>query len=91
MTEEARRRIESTLCENVQAGALIPGTGGFRKLRHARQAGKRGGLRVIYFPDLPCNRIYMILAYGKAQKDSLTGEEKSRLRELAQALKEEEC
>jgi hypothetical protein len=37
---------------NPEAGALIRGTGGLRKLRFAderRGKGKRGGLRVIYY------------------------------------------
>jgi hypothetical protein len=42
--------LQLFLMEQPEAGAIMPGTGGFRKLRwrdlHERQ--KRGGLRIIY-------------------------------------------
>jgi hypothetical protein len=45
------KSLQSFLLRNPEAGAVIEGTGGLRKLRHAdpqRNKGKRGGLRVIY-------------------------------------------
>jgi len=45
------RALQLHLARNPEAGDVIPGTGGFRKLRWAdrrRGKGKRGGLRVIY-------------------------------------------
>lgn len=38
------------MLQNPDAGQLVPGSGGVRKLRWERSGiGKRGGLRVIYF------------------------------------------
>jgi hypothetical protein len=92
LAEDDRRAIEAELCRDLQAGALMKRTGGFRKLRHAlKGSGRSGGVRVIYFPDERCGRIYMILAYGKSRKETLTREEENQLRKLATHLKNEAC
>jgi len=52
LDDDAFLGLQRLLMLNPEAGALIPGTGGLRKLRFAderRQKGKRGGLRVIYY------------------------------------------
>jgi len=52
LDDSAFLRLQRLLMVNPEAGALIPGTGGLRKLRFAderRGKGKRGGLRVIYY------------------------------------------
>ena len=52
LDDDAFMRLQRLLMCNPETGALIPGTGGLRKLRFAderRQKGKRGGLRVIYY------------------------------------------
>lgn len=80
------------MCEDLEAGDLIKRTGGFRKLRYALEGrGKSGGARVIYFPDEDCGRVYMILAHGKGEKETLTQREENELRKLATKLKNEEC
>jgi hypothetical protein len=90
--EEDRRALEAELCRDLDAGDLIKRTGGFRKLRHPLEGGgKSGGVRVIYFPDEPCGRVYMILAYGKGKKETLTRAEENELRKLATDLKNEDC
>ena len=92
LTGEDRRAIEGALRADLEAGALIRRTGGFRKLRHASEGrGKSGGVRVIYLPDEPCERIYMILVYAKGAKETLTRQEENELRRLATELRNEEC
>ncbi len=77
------------LAIHPESGAVIPGTGGIRKLRWGKAGtGKRGGVRVIYFyhnADMP---LYLLLAYAKAQATDLTQDEKRTLTALAAALKE---
>jgi hypothetical protein len=42
--------LQNALTANPEAGTVIPGAGGVRKLRWAtRGRGKRGGVRIIYF------------------------------------------
>jgi len=56
LSDDQYRALQVSLAGNPGVGDLIPGTGGFRKLRWAdprRGKGRRGGLRIIYyhFPD----------------------------------------
>ena len=50
LNDENFRELQKVLMDNPEAGDVIEGTGGLRKVRHAdekRGKGKRGGLRVI--------------------------------------------
>jgi hypothetical protein len=68
------------------AGDVIPGGGGLRKARwRLRGAGKRGGLRVIYYFDRP-DTIYLLFAYSKRRAIDLTTDQ---LRALSRLIKEE--
>ena len=52
LSDEDYRTLQQFLARDPEAGDIIPGTGGFRKLRWAdsrRRKGKRGGLRIIYY------------------------------------------
>lgn len=70
------------------AGDLIPGSGGVRKLRWAAKGkGKRGGARIIYLYAVIAARIYLIQCYAKNVKVDLTADEKRQLRQIAAHLK----
>ncbi|MEX2543189.1 MAG: hypothetical protein WD314_15385 [Trueperaceae bacterium] len=43
-----REEFISWIAANPEAGDLIPGSGGSRKVRRSAGRGKRGGARVIY-------------------------------------------
>lgn len=59
------------------------GTGGLRKVHWSGQGkGKRGGVRVIYYPVTASHQPRLILIYQKGVKDELTAEEKKLLSEL---------
>ena len=77
--------IEDELLENPEAGDLIQGTGGVRKLRvadPARGKGKRGGLRVIHLNVAKHYHSLLITFYGKDEADDLTADDKKVIREL---------
>jgi hypothetical protein len=60
------------LAINPEAGDVIPGTAGLRKVRWSRQGmGKRGGVRVIYFNRLEDGVIWLLIIYAKAKFDNL--------------------
>jgi hypothetical protein len=85
LTEDELRRIIDQLARHPDAGDVIPGTGGARKIRVAgRGKGKNGGYRVITFytgADLP---VFLLTVLGKGQKVDLTQAERNELRkELA--------
>ena len=54
-TEDERGAFASFLASHPDAGDVIVGTGGLRKVRWSRAgSGKRGGVRVIYFFSQCC-------------------------------------
>lgn len=87
-SESERDGLIDHLARNPEAGDVIPGTGGVRKLRWGRAgSGKQGGARVIYFyyrPDCP---LYLLVAYAKAQATDLTPDEKKVVTALAATIK----
>jgi hypothetical protein len=92
LEDEDLRVIEATICDNAYARSLMPRTGGFRKLRHALPGrGKRGGARVIYWPDEACGRVYVTYVYAKSRKETLTHGDESVLRMLSAELTAEDC
>ena len=49
MTDDEYRELQNVLIEKPEAGEIIPGSGGVRKLRwRGPGRGKRSGYRVIY-------------------------------------------
>jgi len=75
--------LQLLLMEQPDAGAIMPGTGGFRKLRwrdDTRGKGKRGGLRIIYVLLPENDQIWLFTLYGKDEADDLTPDEKRQLR-----------
>jgi hypothetical protein len=66
-----------------ERGAVIPGTGGLRKLRFgARGKGKRSGSRIIYLLVPEHFSVVMAAVYAKNEQEDLSVDEKSILRLL---------
>jgi hypothetical protein len=90
--DEEYRELQSELARNPGAGDLMPGTGGFRKLRWGdprRGKGRRGGLRIIYYYFLSDQQIWLMTLYGKNEAADLTPREKKALRnEIETELRE---
>lgn len=85
---EEYRALQLHLLARPDAGRVIRGTGGLRKVRwsaDARGKGKRGGARVIYFRYVATARIYLLAVYTKDERDDLSAAERRVLRALAQA------
>ena len=80
--------LAAYLIDHPDAGVVIPGSGGVRKLRWAASGkGKRGGARIIYVYVVLAARIYLLRCYAKNVKSDLTTHEKHELREIAAHLK----
>ena len=82
LSDEEYRSLQYLLALNPELGDLMPGTGGFRKLRWADQRrgkGRRGGLRVIYYYFSSDEQIWLMTLYGKNEADDLTPKEKKVL------------
>ena len=73
---------------NPEKGDLIRGTGGLRKIRVAFEGrGKSGSARVCYVDFAVFERIYLITAYTKNEKDNLTQKERNEVHKLIDVLK----
>ena len=65
LSDEEYRMLQTALMFRPDAGDIIRGGGGLRKVRWSLPGmGKRGGLRIIYYWDPP-DTIYMLLPYNK--------------------------
>lgn len=72
-SDAAIHRLQATLIVQPDAGDLIPGARGLRKLRWTMSGrGKRGGARVIYYWLSNNDRIYLVHAYAKNTTADLT-------------------
>ncbi len=73
MTEAELANLETEIATNPQAGDVIQGLKGVRKIRFAIGGkGKRGGGRCIYLVLAIENTIYLLLAYGKSKQTDLS-------------------
>ena len=86
LSEREKADLIDYLAEHPNAGALITGTGGIRKLRWAQAGrGKSGSVRVIYYFHSEVMPLYLLTVFGKNEKANLSKEERN---DLAKAVKE---
>ena len=72
LNDDALALLQRYLMAEPQAGDVIPGSGGCRKLRWAVGGrGKRGGARVIYFLRLREDEIVLVTIYAKSVRDNI--------------------
>ncbi len=91
-SEEDLRFIQMALLQYPNLGALVPGTGGLRKLRWSssrQQRGKRGGLRLLYLHLVDAECLHLLHCFAKKEKEDLTADEKRQIRRLVEELKRE--
>ena len=81
-SEEERGAFCAWIAANPDAGVVIPGSGGCRKVRWARSGiGKRGGVRVIYFNRLADGHIWLLVMYAKAVQGNIPARVLKAIRE----------
>ena len=86
--DDERTEFVAFIAANPEAGDVIAGTGGVRKVRWSRAGtGKRGGVRVVYFYHDANRPLYLLMVYAKARQEDLSPDEKRNVRELAALLK----
>ena len=72
LDDDEYSELQQYLIRNPEAGEVIPGSGGLRKLRWARSGvGKRGGLRIIYFVRYRPTEFWMLTLYAKAKRENI--------------------
>jgi len=72
LTEDEYSGLQGYLIKHPDAGDLVPGSGGVRKVRWGSMGkGKRGGVRIIYYFKRQDDEIWMLTVYGKSQTENI--------------------
>ena len=81
LDDDALAALQTMLMLRPDAGDIIPGTGGLRKVRvPAKGKGKRGGGRVIYYWIMSDDQIFLLYAYAKNERTDITPQQARLLR-----------
>ena len=90
LNDDDLKRLQEELLADPKVGAVMRGTGGVRKMRFAfEQKGKSGSVRVIYVDFEVYEKIFLITAYPKNEKDNLTDSERNEIKQMIHALEEQ--
>jgi len=83
LDDDSYAELQRHIAHYPEAGKIIRGSGGIRKLRWAGGGrGKRGGLRVIYYWWVGKDQISMLFLYRKTEQEDLTREQLKLLRRV---------
>lgn len=78
-SEDERFSFISWIAEHPDAGDVIPGADGARKVRWSRSGmGKRGGARVIYFHLVDDEIVLLVMIYAKATRTNVKAKDIKR-------------
>lgn len=92
MSDDEYTKLQIFLAEYPDAGDLIIGTGGLRKLRWSiGNKGKRGGVRIIYYWHISKENIYLLTIYAKNEMSDLSSKEKNLLKKIVLELENEKA
>ena len=87
LNDDDLKRLQEEILLDPKTGAVMQGTGGIRKMRFAfEHRGKSDSVRIIYIDFEVYEKIYLLTAYPKNEKDNLSKEERNDLRELVKVL-----
>ncbi len=90
MDDDNYAELQKALVQKPDAGDLITGSGGLRKVRWKIQGkGKSGGVRIIYYWMTTDDQIWMLYGYAKSKKEDLTKQQLKTLRDIVEGWKNE--
>lgn len=90
LTDKDLKKLQSELLLNPQCGDVVQGTGGLRKMRFAfDNRGKSGSARVAYVDFVEFEKIYLITAYPKNEKENLSQAECNQIKSAIEHLRKE--
>jgi mRNA-degrading endonuclease RelE of RelBE toxin-antitoxin system len=88
LNDEEYRGLQTYLMQKPDAGDIVKGSGGVRKVRWAPDGkGKSGGVRVVYYWKRPDHEIWMLTLYSKSEKSTIPGH---ILKQIAEAIDHEQ-
>ncbi len=89
LSDDEYAALQAQLAEDPEAGAVVPKSGGVRKIRWATAGrGKRGGVRVMYFARTHLGKIWMLTIYAKSEMGNIST---LALRRIRQELEDAEA
>lgn len=87
LSDDDLKRLQSELLVDPQKGDVMQGTGGVRKMRFALEnRGKSGSVRIIYVDFWVYEKLYLITAYPKNEKDNLSKAERNSIKQMIERL-----
>ena len=82
LTDEEYSSLQKVLIKDPEAGDLVSGSGGIRKLRWGVAGrGKRGGIRVIYYARVRRGQIWMLTLYAKNVSENISADVLRKIKE----------
>ena len=88
LDDDDLKRLQEELLADPKTGAVMIGTGGVRKMRFAfEHTGKSGSVRIIYVDFAVYEKIFLITAYPKSEKDNLSMSERNEIKQMIHTLK----
>ena len=82
--EDERAEFASFIALNPEAGSVVRGSGGVRKVRWVREGtGKSGGVRIIYLARNEAGEVYLLTLYAKSESENIS---LSTLKEIRRGL-----
>lgn len=89
-TDDDLAELQFFLLNNPDAGDMMVGTGGLRKIRYAFEGrGKSGSTRVCYVDFAAFEKNYLIQVFSKDEKANLSDAEKNQVKNAISVLKKE--
>ena len=80
-TADQHQEFVVYIAANPKAGAVVPGSGGVRKVRWTKSgSGKSGGVRVVYF-NTSLETLWLLTLYAKNERETLAPHELKRIKE----------
>lgn len=85
LSDEEYHLLQQELAARPEAGKVIPGSGGLRKIRwRFSGTGKRGGIRIIYYWRKDANQIMLLFVFAKNEQDNLTPAQLKQIRSVVE-------
>ena len=87
LSDEEYRALQWYLLQHPEAGDIVRGSGGVRKIRWSQKGrGKRGGVRVVYYWKKLAHEIWLLTIYSKKERETIPGH---ILKKIAEEIKNE--
>ncbi len=86
LTDDEYLGLQGFLLQYPDAGKIVRGSGGVRKLRWAVSGeGKSGGIRIIYYWKGHEDEIWLLTVYGKSERETISAHV---LRKIAEEIRD---